>query len=179
MKTAPLVFKRTVCGLVDTNGLENVSSFPSVPYQWDTPTLIAQGDSNTRTHTHTLILPQGYKGHTITAVTHTVLRHGSVNTDFHIKHYLLPTPTARAVSTNHLHAWMRFHMWCIVINADWFDLIRDEKHPPTHELYITAWIDRCICFFLISLKVWSLGWSWTLWKWNLASNKLLCLSSQL
>lgn len=60
----------------------------SAPYLPDNPT--------PWTHTRAFVLAHGYKGHTITAVTHTVLRHSSVNTEFHILHCAcqrLRTPT--------------------------------------------------------------------------------------
>ena len=93
---------------------KNVSSLSSLSYQSDNPPLIAQGDLNT----HTLALTHGYKGHTIAAVTHAVLRHGSVNTHFHILHCLQPTPQAQAASTNHLHMRMTFHSFISVVILD-------------------------------------------------------------
>lgn len=54
----------------------------SAPYPPDNPT--------PWTHTRAFVLAHGYKGHTITAVTHTVLRHSSVNN--RVSHFALRLP---------------------------------------------------------------------------------------
>lgn len=108
-----------------------------ISYLWDNLwALIAQGGLNTQN-----IHAQGYKGHTITTVTHSVLRHGSVNTDFHIWLCLLPTLPTPASSISHLHA--SFHIYISVVIADdhlkrfqmpdHFQLTRDAKSTQLHK----------------------------------------------
>ncbi len=82
---------------------KQVSPLPSISYQSDSPTPIAQGDLNTHTRTRTRLQRAYY----YSCDSHSLETRKRKHRFSHFAR-LLPTPSARTASTNRLHAWPSF-----------------------------------------------------------------------